>query len=426
MSSKLAIQGGTPVRQQPFSPWPIFGDEERDGLMRVLESRCWGYQGPVEDEFSAKFAEFQGVDHVVCASNGSVTLELALKALGIGPGDEVIVPALTWLATAWCVIQVGAKPVFADVRERDWCLDPDDVRRKITPNTRAIIPVHLYSQLAQMDELLDLAKQHQLRVIEDCAHTHGSQWNGQAIGGLGDLGSFSFQHTKGMTAGEGGAITTNDQALADSLHHLINCGRSPREGVPTGFGSNNRITEFQCAILLGQLSRLPDQIATRAENIEHLRQSLADIEGIHVLEPKPEATRQGMYCLSLTFDQKAVGGIPQEVFINALKAEGIPCTPPYEIIYKSELWRPGARTCRFPEGVDPEERLGLRASCPVAERISYETGIVIAHQALLGSASDTQDIADAFEKVIRLSKQLRWRSMNRKLRTGVKKALGMK
>jgi len=426
MSNKLAIQGGSPVRATPFSPWPIFGDEERDGLMRVLESRCWGFNGPVEAEFVSKFAEFQGVDHVLCASNGSVTLELALKALGVGPGDEVIVPALTWIATAWGAIQVGAKPVFADIRESDWCLDPEDVRRKITPHTRAIIPVHLYSQLAQMDELLDLAKQHDLRVIEDCAHTHGSQWNGQAIGGMGDIGSFSFQHTKGMTAGEGGALTTNNDELADELHRLINCGRSPGPGKPTGFGSNNRITEFQSAVLLGQLSRLPEQMATRTGNIAKLRDSLAEIDGIKVLEPKPEATRQGMYCLSLTFDEEAVGGIPQDVFISALKAEGIPCTPPYEIVYESELWQPGVDTCKFPHGIDAEKQLGIHSSCPVAERISHKTGIVIAHHALLGTEEDTKDIAAAFEKVTRLSKQLRWKSMDRKLRTGVKKLLRMK
>jgi L-glutamine:2-deoxy-scyllo-inosose/3-amino-2,3-dideoxy-scyllo-inosose aminotransferase len=394
--------------------------------MQALESGTWGFNGPIEAEFTQKFAAFQGVQHVLCASNGSVTLELALKALGIGPGDEVIVPALTWLATAWCAIQVGATPIFADVREGDWCLDPDDVRKKITPRTRCIIPVHLYSQLAQMDELLAIAKEHDLRVIEDCAHTHGSQWRGQAIGSMGDIGSFSFQHTKGMTAGEGGALTTNDDELADKIYRLINCGRSPSPDKPTGFGSNNRITEFQAAVLVGQLSRLPDQIATRANNIEHLRGQLDAIEGLQVLAAKPEVTRQGMYCLSMSYDPTAVGGVPRDVFVNALKEEGIPVTAPYEIVYQSELWQPGVDIWKFPEGKDATRELGIHSQCPVAERVSGATGIVLAHQSLLGDESDVQDIADAFEKVVSLSGQLRWKAIDRKLRSGVKKLLRMK
>jgi len=423
MSNKLAILGGTPVRTTSFSPWPIFGDEEREGLMRALESGVWGFNGPLEAEFSQRFASFQGVKHAHCASNGSVTLELALKALGVGPGDEVIVPALTWLATAWCAIQVGATPVFADVREEDWCLDPEDVRRKITPRTRCIIPVHLYSQLAPMDELLQIASDHGLRMIEDCAHAHGSQWRGQAAGGMGDIGSFSFQHTKGMTAGEGGALTTNHDDLADALFRLKNCGRSPSPEKANGFGSNNRITEFQAAVLLGQLSRLPDQISTRSQNIPRLRNALAPIDGIELLEAKPQVTRQGMYCLSIVIDSAAIGGMPRDVFMSALKAEGIPVSAPYEIVYQSELWQPGVRLCRFPAGVDATRQLGIGSQCPVAERISRETGIVLAHQALLGDPSDIRDIADAFEKVVRLSSQLRWKSLDRKLRSGVKKLL---
>ena len=394
--------------------------------MRALESRTWGFNGPLEAEFCQRFAEFQGVEHVHCASNGSVTLELALKALGIGPGDEVIVPALTWLATAWCAIQVGAKPVFADVRESDWCLDPEDVRCKITPRTRGIIPVHLYSQLAPMDELLAIAREHKLRIIEDCAHTHGSQWDGQAIGGMGDIGSFSFQHSKGMTAGEGGALTTNDEELSDAIFRLKNCGRSPSPEKATGFGSNNRITEFQAAVLLAQLSRLPSQIAARNANIAALREALAGCPGVRILAAKPQATRQGMYCLSLALDPQAAGGVPRDVFVSALQAEGIPVTAPYEIVYQSELWRPGTELCRFPAGIDPAQQLGLDSSCPVAERVSQETGIVLAHQAFLGDSGDVRDIADAFEKVIRLSGQLRWKSIDRKLRSGVRRLLGMK
>ena len=192
ITEKLAVQGGTPVRTEPFPAWPIVGDAERRRLLQALESGHWGGEGPLEEEFSRQFGAFCGARHAICVSNGSVTLELILKALGIGPGDEVVVPALTWLATAWAPLQVGATPVFADISARDWCIDPSDVRRKITPRTKAIIPVHLYSQIAPMDELVAIARQHELRLIEDCAHTHGSEWRGNPVGALGDAGSFRF------------------------------------------------------------------------------------------------------------------------------------------------------------------------------------------------------------------------------------------
>ena len=179
-------------------------------------------------------------------------------------------------------------------------------------------------------------------------------------------------------------------------------------------------------MLLGQLSRLPDQIATRTKNIAILREALGGIDGVRILAPKPEATRQGMYCLSLSFDPKIVGGVPRDVFVSALQAEGIPVTAPYEIVYQSELWEPGAKLWRFPQGADPAQQLGLHSHCPVAERISKSTGIVVAHQALLGDRADVADIAEAIAKVVRLSGQLRWKVIDRKLRGGVKKLLRMK
>ena len=308
---QLAMLGGEPIRTEPIATWPVFDDHERRGLIEVLDSGVWSKGGAKNPEFAQKFADMHDAKHGITVANGSITLEIALKALGIGPGDEVIVPALTWLATAWAPLQVGATPVFADVSAHDWCLDPISVRESITSRTKAIIPVHLYSQVASLDQLTSICEQHNLALIEDCAHTHGSQWDGRGVGSFGDISSFSFQSSKGMTAGEGGIVLTNDDAIADALYGLTDCGRARTPDSPWAFGSNNRMTEFQAAVLLAQLNRLPHQLQRRANNITYLREQLRSVDGVQILSAKPQVTRQGMYCLSLEIDAKAFRGMPR-------------------------------------------------------------------------------------------------------------------
>ncbi len=204
--SKLAIRGGRPIRDakaKPWPRWPVWGDEEREGLLEVLESGHWSYNGPKEQEFNQAFAEFIGTQYAISAANGTVTLQLALEACGIGLGDEVIVPGLTWQATAAAVLDVNALPILVDVAEDTWCMDPQRVAEAITARTKAIMPVHLYGSFVDMDTIMAIAREHGLRVIEDCAHKHGGEWNGQKAGSIGDIGSFSFQLSKLMTAGEG-------------------------------------------------------------------------------------------------------------------------------------------------------------------------------------------------------------------------------
>ncbi len=224
---QLAINGGTPVRQEPFHPWPLTSAREAELVLRVLESGDWAGNGPMEREFTRRFAEFCGVSHACCVANGSVAIEIALRALGVKPGDEVIVPALTWNATAWAVVQVGAIPVFADVGEKDWCLDPRSVEEKINGRTRAIIPVHVYHQVADMEAIGGIADDFSLYVIEDCAHAHGTRLSGRGVGTLGHVGTFSFPQSKPMTSGEGGALITNDETLARRIYAITDCGRPP-------------------------------------------------------------------------------------------------------------------------------------------------------------------------------------------------------
>lgn len=405
MDQPLALLGGPPIRVKPFARWPIAGEEERRLLLEAFDSGTWGFGGPKEAEFANEFAAFCGAREAFCVANGTVSLEIALRALGIGPGDEVIVPALTWHATAWAVVQVGATPVFADVTERDWCLDPAEVRAKRTSRTRAIIPVHLYHQVAEMDELCPIARQHSLLMVEDCAHAHGSRWGANSVGTLGQIGSFSFQSSKGMTSGEGGALITNDEDLAHRIYSMKNCGRPWKEG-RFGFGGNYRITEFQAALLLPQLHRLESQLSRKRENLSRFRKQIEAIPGVSIPLAKPQVTRQGLYGVGIRIQPEAFAGVPAAALIAAFQAEGIPVQAPYPVVYRSPLWTSGAKLIKFESGAKPETRLGLNSICPVAERISAAEGLVILHQVFLGVPGDMDDLAAAFAKVQRQASTL--------------------
>ena len=273
--SKLAVNGGASLRDakaNPWPKWPVWDENEEKGLIEVLRSGVWSYNGPKELEFNKALAEFIGTEYAISVANGTVTLQLALEACGVGLGDEVIVPGLTWQATAAAVLDVNAVPVLVDVKGDNWCIDPSEVEKAITPRTKAIIPVHLYGCFADMDAINKIARKHNLRVIEDCAHKHGGEWKGKKAGSIGDMGSFSFQLSKLMTAGEGGALTTSDPELFEKLDALRNCGRRPEkeESADKGAGlygsegdfiqsGNYRITDFQAALLIESLKRLPEQ-----------------------------------------------------------------------------------------------------------------------------------------------------------------------
>ena len=415
MANELALKGGTPVRTAPFPRWPIVGEAGRAALLEVFDSGIWSFGGPREKELARRWAELTGARFAHCVSNGTVSLEIALRALGIGPGDEVIVPALTWYGTAWAVQQVGAVPVFADVGDRDWCLEPAAVRAAVGPHTRAVIPVHLYDQVAEMDALLALASELDLRIVEDCAHAHGSEWGGVGVGTLGDVGSFSFQQSKSMTSGEGGMLVTNDEQLSREIYGLKNCGRPLGDG-DHGFGGNQRITEFQAAVLLPQLDRLEEQLDTRQANLEILRRGFAQVPGVSAREAKPRMTRQGLYGAGLRIDPKAFGGLPTELIARSVQAEGVPIEKPYAVVYRAPAWKAGLTRIRVPAGQRPERVLGLESVCPVAERISEQEGLVLLHHLLLGPERDTRDIVEAIAKVQAHAAELRLDSLQQKAR----------
>jgi len=405
VTTELALLGGSPVRPDPFPPWPVHGHRERELLLSVLESGNWSYDGPMETEFNRRFAELCDTAYAFCVPNGTLSLEIALRALEIGPGDEVILSALSFISPAWAIVQVGAVPVFADIRESDWCLDPESVRGLVGPATRAILPVHPFCQLADMDRLLDIAGEHSLRVLEDCAHAHGSSWRGRPAGSLGDLGSFSFQQSKPMTAGEGAVLVTSAEGLAHRIYGLRNLGRQWRPDSPLGFGGNYRITEFQAAVLLAQLDRLDEQIDRKTANIELFRDRVRAVPGVHPLAAQPQVTRQNALGVAVNIEPAEFQHVPLARLVAALAAEGVPVRPADPVIYRAPTWLSGLRERRWPVGADPARQLGLTAYCPVAERVS-QRGLVIRQTAFLGSSADVDDIVAAFEKVQRFAKSL--------------------
>ena len=402
---ELAIAGGTPVRSRAPAPWPEFDDRERRAIIEVLESRNWGgypFPNRLADLFGQRFAAYQDASYALCASNGTVTIEIALKAVGVGPDDEVIVPAYTFEATAVPILRLGAIPVFVDVLPENYCIDPRAVEAAITPRTRAIIPVHLAMNMADMDALAEIAKHHSLRIIEDCAHAHGAKWRGRGAGSLGDAGSFSMQTSKLMTAGEGGVVTTNDEELLELCQSYVNCGRaSSRDRFGHRIlGFNYRMTEFQAAILLAQLERLPGQTEVRRKQASRLAERLAELPGISLLLRDPRITTQAIYQFVFKYDSEAFGGASRDRFVAALEAEGIPCDGLfYEPIYRSALFKVDPRD--FPAlGVCAESRLPwLNVRCPVAERAAYQESVWLPHQLLLGQDQEVDDIVEAVVKI---------------------------
>ncbi len=416
---KLAIKGGSPCRDtasQPWPKWPVWGKEEEVALIEVLNSGVWSYNGPKEMEFNQLFAEFTGTKYAICTVNGTITMQLALEAMGIGVGDEVIVPGITWQATAATVIDVNATPILVDVLEDTWCIDPAAIEKAITPKTKAIIPVHLYGAFADMDAIMEIAKKHNLYVIEDCAHKHGGEWKGKKAGSIGDVGSFSFQLSKHLTAGEGGSMTTDDAELAEKLDALRNVGRRPEGdsliGADKGIGDygddgnfiqsgNFRITEFQAAMLIEGLKRLPEQNANRDANGAYLNSLIKELPGVTPLKRDDRETKKAYFNFAFRYDQSKFNNLPIAKFRAALEAElGIIVDACYEPLNNCSLYVPHTKPARhrlnenYWAAIDP-----ARFSLPVCTRIFEKESVCLHHKILMGTKADMDLIARAIRKV---------------------------
>lgn len=310
----------------------------------------------------------QGGGYPVLMANGTVTMEVALRAAGIGWGDEVIVPALTFQATATAPMAAGAIPVIADVDPENYCIDPKSVEALITPHTRAVIPVHLGAQMADMDALMDVAERHNLIVVEDCAHAHGAKWRGRGAGTIGHFGSFSLQSSKILTTGEGGVLLCRTPELAARATSIVNCGRPFEEdGKPVyTLGANFRLGEFQAALGVVGLQRFPDQLKERNENANYLEEALSEVPGVRLLRRDPRHSSRAIYIYGFAIDP-GVFKNTHEVVCAALSAEGIPCETGYPPMHRYDLFQPALSRLPVPSAF-PERFDFTNLSLPEAER----------------------------------------------------------
>jgi len=425
--SKLAILGGEAIRKQPFPSWPVWDQREEQAVLGVLRSGNWwrfafgqgvemaepesGERSQVA-QFQEEFTRAHGCRYGIAAANGTATLEMGIRAMDLGIGDEVIVPPYTYVASATCVLQNNLVPIFADIDPDTYNLDPARIEEAITDRTRAIMVVHFGGQVADMDAILEIARRHNLPVIEDAAHAHGCRWRDRQAGSMGLFGSFSFQATKNMTAGEGGILCTNDQKLAAECDSLMWAGR--RIGRPWyefhRLGWNYRMTEFQAAILRVQMQRLDQQIEHRQRMARHLSSRLAQLDGIRPLVRDERATRHGYHIYMFRYDEPRIG-LPRARFIEALTAEGVPAFGGYAFpLYRNPMFLEkrfinGA----FPLGTAYHEDIDYAAfasRCPVAERACRSEAIWLAQNLFLGDEQDMDDIAAAIEKVLANRKEM--------------------
>ncbi|MEV0199688.1 DegT/DnrJ/EryC1/StrS family aminotransferase [Nonomuraea sp. NPDC050691] len=387
----LALYGGTPVRTAPWPSWPPpLDDAQRELAGKVLESGRWGATqgGGVTDDLAAAFAARSATPYGVAVGNATLGLFAALRGLGVGPGDEVIVPAYTFVASATAVLLAGAVPVIADVDPAHLHLSPDAVRAALTGRTAAVMPVHLAGSPADMDPLNALAGRHGLAVVEDAAQAHGAEYRGRPVGGLGHAGVYSFQASKAMTAGEGGLIVCRDEAAYEAIWSVCNLGR--RLGGQwyghASVGWNLRLTDLQAALLLPWLDRLDDEIARRdafCASLERELDRLPEAAGgrpVTVVPQPPGTTRDSRHLLMLRVDAP----VDRDFLLAAMAAEGAPLDAGY----------PPLGT------MDALTGAGARAEpCPAAA--SAARNVVWVRQAMLmDDPARAADIAEALAKVL--------------------------
>ncbi|MDP6051109.1 MAG: DegT/DnrJ/EryC1/StrS family aminotransferase [Candidatus Latescibacteria bacterium] len=408
----LAIHGGEPVRH-PRKSWPSCPpaevmDRAVELVTEVVRSGNWSTDGEKEWQFAEQFAAFSNVKYCVPVANGTVAIQLALEALDIGAYDEVIVPGLTWQATALACVDVNALPVFVDIDPETYCLDIDKTEAAITPRTRAIIVVHLFGAMADMDALLALARKHHLHMIEDCAHQHGSRWNDQGVGSLGDVGTFSFQQSKVLTSGEGGVTLTRDWDLFQRLYSLRHCGRMFSPTSPVVQGGNYRMTEMQAALLLAQMEQMEERVNHRDQMARQLSRRLSDIPGIYPMRRYPQVTRQSYYGFDFRYDASVWEDIPCAVFRKALAAEtGLPVNTTYEPLNKSPFYIPQSKKRyhideAYWKALDPSQY-----DLPVCTRAYENEAVVIPHAFLLANQENIELVSDAVEKVYQYRDELK-------------------
>lgn len=393
----LAILGGTPVRTYPFPAWPRMSETMKSKIMDTLENDRWGVGSQTTAEFEEKFAAFQDAKYCVAISSGTAALWVALKAAGVQAGDEVIVPGYTFIATASSVLMANAVPVFVDIDPQTFNIDPDQIESAITDKTRVIMPVHVGGNPCDMERILDLANRHGIPVVEDAAQAHGAEWDHTKVGALGMGGTFSFQSSKNLASGEGGAVVSNDFDYIERCFSYHNCGRV-RDGQwyeHHRLGGNFRMPALASAMLLAQLEDMEQTMALRDRNRARLDALIEALPGMEPVIPYPKATRNSQHIILARYQQDALHEIPRDTFFKAMQAEGVFTYPGYTPLYRERLFTVDSREYPWLSDYSYDD-----IHLPMTEKIADEESVWLKQNHLLGTEQDIQDIEDAFTKVV--------------------------
>lgn len=403
------VLGGLPVRTKPWSVWPLWNPEtDEKRVIEDIRSGVWS-RGTIATEFEEKWAKAVGAKRSLLMVNGTNALITALIQLNIGGGDEVIVPPYTFIATVAAVLATGAIPVFVDVDPETFQIDPDKIEAKITKHTRAIMPVHILGLPADMPRIMAIAKKHNLVVVEDACQAHLAEINHQKVGTFGNAGCFSFQNSKNLAIGEGGAIVSNDVKFMDKCYSYHNYGM-PYGTVVGAIGAGTvipgtklRITEYQAAIGLAQLERLDGQTTTRNVNAEYLKSKIKNIPGIIPYKLYDNVTRAAFHLFPFRYQKEAFKNLSRNEFLRAVSAEGVPCSNGYQTLNNMPFLGNAFKSKNFKK-MYSKKRLDINKyndqnQCPANDRLCNEEAVWISQSMLLGSKSDMDDIAMAIEKV---------------------------
>lgn len=407
--SKLpAILGGAKSHHDLWPEWPVWKTAYEEKVLQVLRSGVWS-RAKVTAEFEAKWAEITGTKRCLSLVNGSSALIASVAQFNIGPGDEVIVPPYTFIATIQGVLMNGALPVFADIDPKTFQIDPKKIEAKITPRTKAIIPVHILGIPADMTRIMAIAKKHNLIVIEDACQAHLAEVSGKRVGSIADAGCFSFQNSKNMPIGEGGAITSNDEQFVDRCFSYHNLGfpYGTAVGNVSGggirVGSKMRLTEYQAAIGLVQLTNLEQDTSTRWENAQYLSKKIKAIPGILPATLYPETTKAVYHLYPMLYDKTKFKGMSRSLFLEALRAEGVPCSSGYTPLHTQQFIKSAFESKLYQKVYDKVDLdyadFLNKNQCPISDQICNEESIWLTQNMLLGNKESMDNIANAIEKI---------------------------
>ncbi len=399
----LAINGGEKTRTEGWPKWPPDDPGFLENLKAVLDSGVWGVNGEWTLKAIEMMCDFHDANHGVAVTSGTTALEVALRACGVKVGDEVIVPPYTFVATASSVVAIGGIPVFVDIDPETFNIDPDAIEDAITDRTAAIIAVHIGGSPADMEPIMQVARKHGLKVVEDCAQAHGAIYRGRRVGAIGDAGAFSFQSSKNVTAGEGGMILTNDPDLYSKCWSLHNIGRVPEGGWYDHrvMGFNYRMTQFQGALICRGMELLPEHFELRARNGDYLRQRLEEVEGVELQKLTHPDNVSAFHLYIFRYDPEAFDGLSRDRFLQALGAEGIPAARGYNPLYREGMFADKVNTDEFPfcppfyEGTVNYKEV----SCPACEHICDVGSFWMSQRTGLADEKAMDDIVDAILKI---------------------------